>query len=54
MTKHLPSRIVHPLERFIVLIVVSKMLGLLECVYGYGYADLFVSIHSYWIGVVDQ
>jgi hypothetical protein len=54
VAKHLPSGIVHPLEMVVVSIVIIKMLDLLDGVKSNGHADLVISIHSSWIGVVDH
>jgi hypothetical protein len=54
VAKHLPSGIVHPLEIVVVSIVIIEMLDLLDGVKSNGHADLVISIHSSWIGVVDH
>jgi hypothetical protein len=54
VAKHLPSKKIHPLEMVVVSIIVVKTVDLLDCVNGNRHAELVVSIHSRWIGVVDK
>jgi hypothetical protein len=52
--EHLPSKVIHPLEMIVVSIVVIKTGDFLDHVDGNGHADLVVSIHSRWVGVIDK